>query len=101
VQDYRESVPRDIPLHQVVMRISATDLDDGNNGIVSYSLARHPHSPNDIDFFEIVSETGEVKLKQRFDSKEVRPWTFSLSLRTDWGLITNPFRLSSECQLDF
>lgn len=47
------------------MRISATDIDDGENGLVQYDLKRHPRGPADLEFFEIVKKNGEVKLKSR------------------------------------
>lgn len=45
------------------MRISATDIDDGLNGTVQYGLERHPQSPGDLEYFDIVPKNGEVRLK--------------------------------------
>ena len=49
------------------MRISATDIDDGKNGSISYSLRPDSSSPRDIDFFEVVPKSGEVKLRKPID----------------------------------
>ncbi|CAG7733720.1 unnamed protein product [Allacma fusca] len=62
--DYKESIPQDHSIGDVVMRISATDIDDGNNGTIRYSLKADPQHPDDLHYFEIVPENGEVKLKK-------------------------------------
>jgi hypothetical protein len=49
------------------MRISATDIDDGNNGTVVYSLEPHRNAPGDADYFDISSASGEIKLKKKID----------------------------------
>lgn len=50
---------------KVVMRISATDIDDGDNGTVQYRFGENnPRSPEDLDFFEIEQANGEIKLKK-------------------------------------
>lgn len=50
------------------MRISATDIDDRENGTVWYKLDTHPSSPGDLDYFQISETTGEVQLKKRIDA---------------------------------
>ena len=79
-QVYEEKVPKDHGVGQIVMRISATDIDDGKNGTIVYSLRPDPSSPRDIDFFEVVRESGEVKLKKPIDdvSFSVPPFPFVL-----------------------
>lgn len=68
MQEYKESVPRDFGVGQVVMRISATDIDDRENGTVGYKLDMHPDNPNDLDYFQISEDTGEVSLKKPIDA---------------------------------
>lgn len=50
------------------MRISATDIDDGNNGSVHYSLQASNNAAHerDIEYFEVNPDTGEVRLRQKF-----------------------------------
>lgn len=43
-----------------VMRISATDIDDGNNSLVIYDLK--PKEPKDGKYFRIDSNTGVIYL---------------------------------------
>ncbi|XP_049885544.1 DE-cadherin [Pectinophora gossypiella] len=61
---YSESVPADLPVGREVMRISATDIDDGDNSIVSYSL--DPHS-QDVPYFYIDRDNGVIFLNRTID----------------------------------
>ncbi|XP_078053729.1 DE-cadherin isoform X2 [Augochlora pura] len=62
---YTESVPQDLPLSSEVMRVSATDIDDGNNSVVHYSLS--PKRKEDGVYFRIDSRTGVIFLNQTID----------------------------------
>ncbi|CAG9112803.1 unnamed protein product [Plutella xylostella] len=61
---YSESVPQDLPSGREVMRISATDIDDGNNSIVHYSL--DTNSP-DQAYFYIDPDNGVIFLNKTID----------------------------------
>ncbi|KAH9632588.1 hypothetical protein HF086_012395 [Spodoptera exigua] len=61
---YSESVPQDLPSGREVMRISATDIDDGNNSIVHYSL--DSNSP-DQAYFYIDPDNGVIFLNKTID----------------------------------
>nr|CAD7462753.1 unnamed protein product [Timema tahoe] len=58
---YLESVPQDLAVGREVMRISATDIDDGNNSRVAYSLERNP------GYFRIDSNNGVIFLDKPID----------------------------------
>ncbi|XP_034940506.1 DE-cadherin [Chelonus insularis] len=62
---YTESVPQDLPVKHEVMRVSATDIDDGNNSVVQYSLSSI--RPEDANYFKIDEKTGVINLNQRID----------------------------------
>lgn len=64
-QAYTESVPQDLPVGREVMRVSATDIDDGNNSVVRYSLS--PKRPDDGVYFRIDRETGVIFLNKIID----------------------------------
>lgn len=64
IQSYSESVPQDLPSGREVMRISATDIDDGNNSIVHYSL--DSNSP-DQAYFYIDPDNGVIFLNKTID----------------------------------
>ncbi|PSN30050.1 DE-cadherin [Blattella germanica] len=63
--NYRESVPQDLPLDGEVMRISATDIDDGNNSIVLYKL--EPKQLADEGYLRIDERTGVIFLNRTID----------------------------------
>ncbi|EZA51390.1 DE-cadherin [Ooceraea biroi] len=62
---YTESVPQDLPVGREVMRVSATDIDDGNNSVVRYSLS--PKKFDDAVYFRIDRETGVIFLSKVID----------------------------------
>ncbi|XP_034179895.1 DE-cadherin [Osmia lignaria lignaria] len=62
---YTESVPQDLPLGREVMRVSATDIDDGNNSVVYYSLS--PKRAEDGVYFRIDRNTGVIFLNKTID----------------------------------
>lgn len=71
----------------VVMRISATDIDDGNNGSVHYRLQPLVHSPHDMDYFEVIPDTGEVHLRQKFpDSRDSERTYTIVGVASDMGV---------------
>lgn len=56
--NYYESVPQDMPVNREVMRISATDIDDGTNSVVTYSF----DYGSTEKYFRIDEETGVIYL---------------------------------------
>jgi len=67
-QSYRESVPQDHRVDREVMRISATDIDNGNNSIVVYTL--EPKQNVDQGYLRIDANSGVIFLNQTIN---VRP----------------------------
>lgn len=64
-QVYRESVPQDLRPGSEVMRISATDIDDGNNSIVAYEL--HTVREEERGYFRVDRATGVITLNRTID----------------------------------
>jgi len=65
-QAYEESVvPQNLPVGCEVMRVTAIDIDDGNNSIVRYSLTTD--RPEDAVYFRIDRESGVIFLNQTID----------------------------------
>ncbi|XP_018044392.1 PREDICTED: DE-cadherin-like [Atta colombica] len=62
---YTENVPQDLPVGHEVMRVSATDIDDGNNSVVRYSLSAE--RPDDAAYFRIDRESGVIFLNKTID----------------------------------
>lgn len=65
LQNYQESVPQDLKKGNEVMRISATDIDDGNNSRVVYDL--EAKVPADSEYFRVDKTTGVIYLDKEID----------------------------------
>lgn len=65
MQSYTESVPQDLSIGREVMRVSATDIDDGNNSVVRYSIK--PKRLEDEIYFRIDRNTGVIFLNHTID----------------------------------
>ncbi|KAJ8681926.1 hypothetical protein QAD02_017718 [Eretmocerus hayati] len=62
---YTESVPQDLQIGKEVMRVSATDIDDGKNSVVRYSIASKRNDDN--YYFRIDTSTGVIFLNHTID----------------------------------
>ncbi|XP_049959690.1 DE-cadherin [Schistocerca serialis cubense] len=83
---YQESAPQDLKLGQEVMRVSALDIDDGNNSIVSYDLEPAPKQPTDRKYFRIDRSSGVILLDSPINDKDIG-YTFRLVAKaTDHGV---------------
>ncbi|XP_027246969.1 protocadherin Fat 1 isoform X3 [Cricetulus griseus] len=85
---YKASFDENVPIGTTVMRVSAVDPDEGENGYVTYSIANLNHVPFVIDHF-----TGSVSTSENLDY-ELMPRVYRLRIRaSDWGL---PYRREVE-----
>lgn len=64
---YRESVPQDHRVDREVMRISATDIDNGNNSIVVYTLELKQNV--DQGYLRIDANSGVIFLNQTINQQ--------------------------------
>ncbi|XP_041081573.1 protocadherin Fat 1-like isoform X3 [Polyodon spathula] len=85
---YQASVDEHVPVGTSVLTVSASDLDDGENGYVTYSIANLNPQPFVIDYF-----TGVISTSEDLDY-ELMPRIYSLRIRaSDWG---SPYRREAE-----
>ncbi|XP_043069634.1 neural-cadherin isoform X8 [Drosophila bipectinata] len=70
-QKYVENVKQDASIGTNILRVSASDEDADNNGAIVYSLTA-PFNPNDLEYFEIQSESGWIVLKKPLDRDRYR-----------------------------
>ncbi|XP_046907552.1 protocadherin alpha-2-like [Hypomesus transpacificus] len=66
---YKVSVPENVSLGTQILRLTATDLDEGINGEIVYSLVGRGGSRN-ADAFAIHPETGVITVKVNLDYEE-------------------------------
>ncbi|XP_065212799.1 DE-cadherin isoform X2 [Planococcus citri] len=81
---YEESVPQDLKIGDEVMRLSATDIDNGSNSVIVYSLMEKG-SPSDVKYFRVQNTTGIVYLNKLIDKQPGYKFKFKASA-TDQGL---------------
>ncbi|XP_029021008.1 protocadherin alpha-3-like [Betta splendens] len=65
---YKVRVKEDATPGTLVIRLNATDLDEGMNSKITYSLIKHGNI--DPSIFDLNSETGEITLKGTLDYEE-------------------------------
>ncbi|XP_069753901.1 uncharacterized protein [Narcine bancroftii] len=63
---YRVILKENVAKGTLVVKLNATDLDDGSNGQIEYSFTSHT-SATVRDLFDLNSETGEIKVKGNLD----------------------------------
>ncbi|XP_042697901.2 protocadherin Fat 1 isoform X7 [Chrysemys picta bellii] len=85
---YKASFDENVPVGTSVMSVSAKDLDEGENGYVTYSIANLNPLPFVINHFNgIISTTEDMDY-------ELMPRVYNLRIRaSDWGI---PYRREVE-----
>lgn len=71
---YDESMSEDTTVGRVIMRISASDLDDGNNSIVEYELLPE----KDAAYFRINKNNGQILLNRPIDKRAGQHYTINV-----------------------
>ena len=67
---YRIRIAEDLPVHAVIFWLQAQDADEGDNGIVRYSLTDGVSNRNDaIARFHVDDRTGAIRLSAKLDSR--------------------------------
>uniref|UniRef100_UPI00398E9705 uncharacterized protein n=1 Tax=Pristiophorus japonicus TaxID=55135 RepID=UPI00398E9705 len=66
---YKVSLLETAPKGTLIITLNATDLDDGSNGEIMYSLSSHS-SARARDLFDLDSKTGEIRVKGNLDYEE-------------------------------
>uniref|UniRef100_A0A671NB97 Protocadherin Fat 1-like n=1 Tax=Sinocyclocheilus anshuiensis TaxID=1608454 RepID=A0A671NB97_9TELE len=88
---YKASVDENMPIGTSVLTVKATDLDSGENGYVTYSIANVNPQPFVIDYFSGIISSSEIL------DYELMPRIYTLKVRaSDWG---SPFRREVETQV--
>ncbi|XP_059201683.1 protocadherin alpha-3-like [Centropristis striata] len=66
---YQIEIYENVPVGTIVLKVNATDPDEGNNGEVEYSLSK-TLARKVYDIFELDSLSGQIKLKGALDFEE-------------------------------
>ncbi|XP_049642824.1 protocadherin gamma-B4 isoform X10 [Suncus etruscus] len=80
---YRVSVPENVLPGTSVLRVTATDQDEGVNAEITFSFSE----PGQITKFDLNSNTGEIAIRNALDFEEVRSYSFLLEAKDGGGLV--------------
>ncbi|KAM9356731.1 protocadherin beta-15-like [Symphorus nematophorus] len=81
---YKASLPENSPLDTIVMKVSATDADEGVNGDVTYHIGHV--SDDDVNAFSIDPKTGEIRVIGVIDFEESSSFEMSVQAKDGLGL---------------
>ncbi|XP_054890865.1 protocadherin alpha-2-like isoform X14 [Poeciliopsis prolifica] len=70
---YKVSVKENAPLGTPVIRLNATDMDEGINAKILYSFIKRGNT-DPTNIFDLHAETGEITLKGNLDYEETRAY---------------------------
>ncbi|KAK2904148.1 hypothetical protein Q8A73_010805 [Channa argus] len=81
---YKASLPENSPLDTVVVRVSATDADDGVNGDVTYEFG---HVTEDVKkIFSIERKVGEIQVISNVDYEATKSFEIRIKAKDGLGL---------------
>ncbi|XP_052430041.1 protocadherin beta-16-like isoform X10 [Carassius gibelio] len=81
---YKVSLPENSPLDTVVVTVSATDADEGQNGDVTYAFGHLPQKVQQLFFIDLVS--GEIKLTGQIDHEIESTFELPIQAKDGQGL---------------
>ncbi|XP_059845919.1 protocadherin-10-like [Hypanus sabinus] len=81
---YKVSLLESAPKGTLIIKLNATDMDDGPNGEIMYSFSSH-NSARVRKFLDINSKTGEITLKENLDYEVSTSMGISIQAK-DMGL---------------
>ncbi|KAI5626827.1 protocadherin Fat 4, partial [Silurus asotus] len=74
---YSISVNEDVPVGKIVIRVNATDPDEGSNGEIEYSWSRNTKSKIQ-DIFHVDRITGEIKINGDIDFEDIQTYRLNI-----------------------
>uniref|UniRef100_A0A8C1AH09 Cadherin domain-containing protein n=1 Tax=Cyprinus carpio carpio TaxID=630221 RepID=A0A8C1AH09_CYPCA len=81
---YKVSLPENAPLDTVVVTVSATDADEGQNGEVSYEFGHLSESAKET--FSLDHQTGQIGVKGRIDFEDESRYEIIVEAKDGYGL---------------
>uniref|UniRef100_A0A8C0JBQ4 Cadherin domain-containing protein n=1 Tax=Chelonoidis abingdonii TaxID=106734 RepID=A0A8C0JBQ4_CHEAB len=81
---YKVSVKEDVPVDSVVLRVTASDRDEGINAQIKYSFLKI--SERFDKKFKLDSETGDIQVTAKLDFEELAFYELDIQARDEGGL---------------
>ncbi|XP_075397836.1 protocadherin gamma-B2 isoform X12 [Tenrec ecaudatus] len=85
--EYRVSLREDMPPGTSVLRVTATDLDEGINGEVTYSF--HKVDEHVMHFFNLNQRTGDITTKDYLDFEVANTYTLRIEAKDPGNLVAH------------
>ncbi|XP_027697671.1 protocadherin gamma-A12-like isoform X5 [Vombatus ursinus] len=85
--EYSVGVPENVPKGTLLLRMNATDSDEGVNGEVTYSFWNIDDKASEI--FRLDSQTGELLLVESLDYEESQIYEMEIQAEDGGGLLTS------------
>ncbi|XP_072486664.1 protocadherin gamma-A4 isoform X14 [Notamacropus eugenii] len=82
---YSVSVPENVPVKTILLRVNATDRDEGMNGDVSYYFRKITEKTSEL--FELNALTGDVTVLENLDYEECNFYEIDIEARDGAGLL--------------
>ncbi|XP_034373783.1 protocadherin gamma-A10 isoform X21 [Arvicanthis niloticus] len=67
--EYRVNIPENLPVGTQLLKVTATDKDEGANGEVTYAFRKSLDTQ--LSKFQLDKNTGEIKISENLDYEEV------------------------------
>ncbi|XP_071314682.1 protocadherin beta-15-like [Trachinotus anak] len=83
---YKASLPENSPLDTLVIRVSATDADEGVNGEITYGFDHVSDEKNNA--FSLHPKSGEVRVAGAIDYEKVSTYDMQISAKDGLGLVS-------------
>ncbi|XP_041845393.1 protocadherin gamma-A11-like isoform X31 [Melanotaenia boesemani] len=81
---YKASLPENSPPDTMVIKVSATDLDEGVHGEVTYDFGHL--SEDEVNVFSIDPKSGEIRVAGAIDFEEISSFEIRVQARDGLGL---------------
>ncbi|KAF3838400.1 hypothetical protein F7725_010168 [Dissostichus mawsoni] len=83
---YEASLPENSPLDTLVIRVSATDADEGLNSEITYGFDHV--SDENSNVFSLHPKSGEVRVAEHIDYEKVASYEMQISAKDGLGLVS-------------
>ncbi|XP_069812894.1 protocadherin gamma-B1-like [Dendropsophus ebraccatus] len=86
---YKVSLKENIPVNFTVIRLDATDSDEGVNAQITYSFIKTPGTLHNTEMFSIIPNTGEIKINGNLDFEVTKNYELSVQAKDGGGLVAH------------
>ncbi|XP_069812891.1 protocadherin gamma-B1-like [Dendropsophus ebraccatus] len=86
---YKVSLKENIPVNSTVIRLDATDSDEGVNAQITYSFIKTSGNLHYRGIFSILPNTGEIRINGNLDFELTKNYELSVQAKDGGGLVAH------------